>query len=287
MQSKRSIGDVIEYLAGQVIHVSIQKPKPSFVDFYAEIEGNTFDWLPYAKQTDHKLALLGYKAESMSLASMFAVTQLDAVAGMKVLDVCSAPGMKGLYLNKLVSRLDYYANDLSAPRLARLIKLLKAHSVAISAVTKYDARFIDRAYELESFERIIIDAPCSGEGVILGGNTRLLETWSPAKVKRLQQLQIGILKSSWKLLKPGGRLVYATCTLNKNENERVIKKALGIDLRVQESPLTLINSKSTDLESKHTIFRQLLKNGMSIRILPSENSIGFYITVLEKNHEIE
>jgi 16S rRNA (cytosine967-C5)-methyltransferase len=285
--SLRTIEEVFSYLSLRGIIVEQVKPKPSFVDFGNEIDGEAIDWLPYAKQTDDKLTLSSIAAESMSLVSMFAVTQLDAKPGMKVIDVCSAPGMKGLYLNKLVPGLDYYANDLSTRRLARLINLLKHHNVPISAVTKYDARFIDRAYEPESFDRILIDAPCSGEGVILGGSAKLLETWSPAKVKRLQQLQIGILKSSWKLLKPGGRLVYATCTLNKNENERVIKKALGIQVDVVESPL-LTNTPETKYDiAEHTIFRQLLKNGMSIRILPSINSIGFFVAVLEKTADID
>jgi 16S rRNA C967 or C1407 C5-methylase (RsmB/RsmF family) len=177
--------------------------------------------------------------------------------------------MKGLYLNSAFDCLEYCANDLSGDRLARLVRVFKKHRQDISAITKYDARFIDKAYDEGYFDRIIIDAPCSGEGVIMGGNDKLLATWSPAKVKRLQQLQIGILKSAWKLLAPGGRLVYATCTLNKNENERVIKKALGVSVEVREEPL--------DLETTPT-----LGNGQAWRIAPSKNSIGFFIAALDK-----
>lgn len=108
-----------------------------------------------------------------------------------------------------------------------------------------------------------------GEGVILGGDDKLLKTWSTAKVKRLQQIQIRILKSAWSLLKPGGRLVYATCTLNKNENERVVKKALGVDLSVTTGELSL-----------QTI--PILRDQEAWRILPSDNSIGFFVSVLDK-----
>jgi 16S rRNA C967 or C1407 C5-methylase (RsmB/RsmF family) len=205
---------------------------------------------------------------------MAAVHLLDAYSGLSVLDVCAAPGMKGLYLNSLYDCLEYRANDLSGDRLARLGRLFKKHGKEIDQITKYDARFIDRAYATESFDRILLDAPCSGEGVILGGNTKLLETWSPAKVKRLQQLQIGILKSAWKLLKPGGRLIYATCTLNKNENERAIKKALGATISVREGALSLSEAPQ-------------LRNKEAWRILPSENSIGFFVAALDKSVEEE
>jgi len=210
----RNVKEVIDYLAGQEIYVDLVQPKPSFFDHHDQISGTNINWLLFARQTDTKVTLANLQAESMSLASMTAVLLLDTKVGHRVLDVCAAPGMKGLYLNKLVPGIEYHANDLSTPRLSRLVKLLKKHMCTISAVTKYDARFIDRAYEAESFDRILIDAPCSGEGVILGGNTKLLETWSPAKVKRLQQLQIGILKSSWKLLKPGGRLLISKLCQN-------------------------------------------------------------------------
>lgn len=247
---------------------------PSFFDPKNELNGLSIEWLPFAKQTEHGQELGTTVVESMSLASMVAVHLLDVYDGLKVLDVCAAPGMKGLYLTSQYSCLEYCVNDISGDRLSRLSRLFAKHKIKPSNITKYDGRFIDRAYEPESFDRIIVDAPCSGEGVILGGSTKLLEAWSPAKVKRLQQLQIGILKSSWKLLKPGGRLIYATCTLNKNENERVVKKALSITLDVRESPLGISTMPQ-------------LGSAQAWRILPSPNSIGFFIAALDKTNEAE
>ena len=264
-----TLSDITEYLLVQDIVVEPLTPKNSFVDTKGSLKGTVTGWSKIAVQLDGQADLAGTLVESMSLASMCAVHMLEARPEDRVLDVCAAPGMKGYYLNKLVPHLQYYANDLSQDRLFRLRRLFTKHDVEPAGITKCDARFIDSKYDTESFDKIIIDAPCSGEGVILAGNDKLLATWSPAKVKRLQQLQIKILKSSWKLLKPGGRLVYATCTLNKNENERVVKKALGITLQVEESQLSTKNL-------------QLLKNGMAWRILPSANSIGFFVAVLDK-----
>lgn len=270
----RTPESIAEYLSEQGIYAERVIPTPSFIDPMDQLSGKAINWLPCAKQTDTAQDLSGTEAESMSIASMTAVHLLDIYGGLRVLDVCAAPGMKGLYANLVYDCLEYCVNDISGDRLARLVRLFDKHGIKPSNITKYDARFIDRAYEPESFDRIIIDAPCSGEGVILGGNIELLSAWSPAKVRRLQQLQIGILKSAWKLLKPGGRLIYATCTLNKNENERVIKKALGISVVVSEAPLDI--DTMPQLPTNH-----------AMRILPSTNSIGFFISALEKNGEIE
>jgi 16S rRNA C967 or C1407 C5-methylase (RsmB/RsmF family) len=269
-----TVDDVISYLEHQGIAVSSFRVKPSFFDPKDQLKTATISWLPLSKQSTDLLSLSGTDIESMSLASMTAVHLLDAYGGMKVLDVCAAPGMKGLYLNSVVDCLEYCANDLSGDRLARLVRLFKKHEQGIFKITKYDARFISKAYAPDSFDRIILDAPCSGEGVILGGSDKLLQAWSPAKVKRLQQLQIGILKSSWKLLKPSGRLIYATCTLNKNENERVIKKALGIAVEVCEGALDI------------KLAPQLM-HAHALRILPGENSIGFFIAALDKPSDEE
>lgn len=266
---KNKLDILLDSLKHQDILVTPVAVIPSFFDPHNEVDGTSVGWLPLSKQSAHKADLSSSLAESMSLASMAAVHLLDAYGGLRVLDVCAAPGMKGVYLNSLYDCLEYHANDLSGDRLARLARIFKKHGKEINQITKYDARFIDRAYMPESFDRILLDAPCSGEGVILGGNTKLLETWSPAKVKRLQQLQIGILKSAWKLLKPGGRLIYATCTLNKNENERVIKKALGITVSIREEALSLTQVPQ-------------LSNGEGWRILPGENSIGFFVAALDK-----
>ena len=267
-----TLDDVVAYLSAQDIEVKEHTVTPSFFDPVNQIPGRTISWLPLSKQADTVVELNKLQAESMSLASMTAVHLLDVCGGLKVLDVCSAPGMKGLYLNSLYECLEYCANDVSGDRLTRLVRLFKKHETEITNITKFDGRFIHKAYSAEHFDRILLDAPCSGEGVILGGNEKLLATWSPAKVKRLQQLQIGILKSSWKLLKPGGRLMYATCTLNKNENERVIKKALGITVHIREESLKLETMPQ-------------LKNGEAWRILPSENSIGFFVSALDKKAE--
>lgn len=285
------IDQIIAYLDVQGISAAEHTLLPSFLDPLDELDGVSIEGLSNAKQTKDVVNLVGAMAESMSIASMVAAQTLLATdleqegQNPRVLDVCAAPGMKGLYMSYARPDIEYYCNDLSKDRLSRLKRLFDKHNREIKGLTHYDARFIDRAYEPESFDRVIIDAPCSAEGVALGGDEASAETWSPAKVKRLQQLQVAIVKSAWKLVRPGGRLVYATCTLNLNENERVLKKALGISCNTTTRPL--------QLGELPTIILQLQKNGTpeqsvpALRILPSQNSIGFFIASVSKNNVAE
>ncbi len=266
-----TVTQILSYLEAQDIIVQPAVVLPSFFDPNHEISGNAPTWSSLATQTHTTVDLSQTHAESMSLASMQAVHALGAQAGERVLDMCAAPGMKSLYMHALEPRIDLYSNDLSADRLARMRRLFAKHGVT-STTTKSDARFLGDVYDDAFFDKVLIDAPCSGEGLAVVGNQNQADAWSPAKVKRLQQLQIKILKTGWKLLRPGGTLVYATCTLNKNENERVIHKALKIDVTTNQSPLSL---QATP---------QLL-HGESMRVLPSSNSIGFFMAVLHKHAE--
>lgn len=281
VQCKRSMteqhtshqGRIIEYLLKQDIFVTPATPQRTFFDLSSEIPGEIVLWAPKACLSKELVDLSGTHAVSMSLASMAAVQFLSLTDAVNLLDLCAAPGMKSLYAAKMHPHLQLHCNDVSYDRIERMKRLFDAHGVD-AVITKSDARFIHTQYPVESFERILVDAPCSGEGVALGGDVKMAAAWSPAKVKRLQQLQIKIVKSAWQLLKPGGRLIYGTCTLNKNENERVIKKTLGITLDVRTEPLSLKTLP-------------LLTHGQAWRILPSTYSIGFFIAVLDKNEQTE
>lgn len=260
---------ILSYLEAHDILVDECQVLPSFIDYMDELVGITPTWSPIAKQSKVALKLEGSLAESMSLASMAAIHFLTIEDNQRILDTCASPGMKSLYLSKLHTSLSLTVNDLSHGRLQRLHRLFVKHNIK-ATIVESDASTADSEIYQDTYDRILIDAPCSGEGVILSGDKNLLGTWSPAKVKRLQQLQIKIVKNAIKSLKPDGRLVYATCTLNKNENERVIKKALKIELDVKTCPLSLAELPN-------------LVHGQAWRITPSKNSIGFFIAVIDKS----
>lgn len=257
---------LIKNLERQGIDVSKEKPADYFL---TNSTSGTVSWEPFA--VNAKSAMNDIK---MSLASMAAVQLLDVEDGHRVLDACAAPGMKSMYLKRIRPSCTIFCNDVSSARVARM-KRLHADNNIEAEYRIGDATTLSGHLNGRLFDRVLVDAPCSGEGVILGGNESMLKTWSTAKINRLQQLQIRIVKDAWRSLRPGGLMVYSTCTLNKNENERVLKKALKLDISPSQAPLNT---------------NELPKPGAPIwawRILPSQESIGFFVAVIKKQEEHE
>lgn len=297
-----SLQDVAEYLAHQDIDATgldAVPPLPSFLDPAAQLPARPVGWSPLARQSDAPLDLRATQAEAMGLASMAAVHYMRLQPGQTVLDACAAPGMKSLYIKSLQPAVALTANDLSYGRLQRLQRLLASHGADVTS-SQADARQLHTSLAVESFDRVLVDAPCSGEGLIMAGDAKHLAAWSPAKVKRLQQLQVRIVKSAWQLLKPGGRLVYSTCTLNRNENERVLHKALAATQSRGRQYDDYDSGKDSATSTGHAIgavgfgdvsviTRPLqldslpaLQSGQAWRIMPGRNSIGFFIAVIDK-----
>lgn len=159
-------------------------------------------------------------------SSWLPVIALDPRAGERVLDVCAAPGGKSSHIAALMQGSgELIANDNSRARLAKLRANLSRLGVHAD-YTLYDATRLTRYMDAESYDKILLDAPCSGEGLIQLSQPKTLDSWSVAHVRRLATLQQRIIEQAWQLLRPGGRLVYSTCTMAPEENEMVIHKLL-------------------------------------------------------------
>ena len=101
-------------------------------------------------------------------------------------------------------------------------KLFDLYEVPIENFYNQPAQYLYKNIENEKFDKILIDAPCSGEGMINLENPKTIGFWSVKKIKRLSKLQKRIIESAVKLLKPGGTLIYSTCTFASEENEENI-----------------------------------------------------------------
>ena len=150
-------------------------------------------------------------------AAQATVDYLRLSDGLRVLDACAAPGGKAAHVLER-SDVELTAVDIDADRMARVGATLDRLGLQANLV-QGDATRPQDWWDGQKFDRILIDAPCSATGVIRRHpDIRWLRR--PADVDALRALQASILTALWPLLKPGGILVYATCSILKEENER-------------------------------------------------------------------
>ena len=150
---------------------------------------------------------------------------LDVQPGMKVLDLCAAPGGK---TTQLAAALDgrglLVCNEIEPKRAKILSRNIERLGVANALVLNEHPKRLEERFE-GFFDRVLVDAPCSGEGMFRKEEAAVND-WSEATVAMCADRQKEILRSAVRMLAPGGRLVYSTCTFAPEENEGVIKDAL-------------------------------------------------------------
>jgi 16S rRNA (cytosine967-C5)-methyltransferase len=157
-------------------------------------------------------------------AAQLAAGLLDLAPGQRVLDLCAAPGGKTLHILETCPEVALTALDCAPERVKRIHENLSRGGLRARVVTA-DACDPESWWEGQPFERILLDAPCSATGVIRRHpDIKLLR--QADDLDALQALQARILESAWQLLAPGGMLVYATCSVLKQENEEQIGRFL-------------------------------------------------------------
>jgi 16S rRNA (cytosine967-C5)-methyltransferase len=146
---------------------------------------------------------------------------LSLSAGQRVLDACCAPGGKSCHILETEPELDtLIALDIDSDRLSRVQQNLDRLALKATLVTG-DASDPEAWWDGVSFDRILCDAPCSATGVIRRNPDIKLHR-TAADITQLAELQLSILTSLWMTLKPGGKLLYATCSILPTENELVV-----------------------------------------------------------------
>jgi len=151
---------------------------------------------------------------------------LGLAPGQRLLDACAAPGGKTALMAEREPDLSaLVAVDVDPNRLARVRENLSRGGLS-AEVLQGDSAQPKKWWDGEPFDRILLDAPCSGLGVIRRHPDIRLRK-SPSDIDKLPALQARLLKATWRLLKPGGRLVYVTCTVTRSENHDVIAEFLA------------------------------------------------------------
>ncbi len=167
------------------------------------------------------------------VAAQFAAKLLDVQPGQRVLDVCAAPGGKAAHILEHQPQLkELVAVDIDSTRLLRVNDTLQRLKLAATLIAG-DAQAPQDWWDGQLFERILLDAPCSALGVIRRHpDIKLLRRADD--IEALQALQQNILHAIWPLLAPGGLLVYATCSILKQENEQQIAAFLATHADAKE-----------------------------------------------------
>lgn len=170
-------------------------------------------------------------------SAMTPAATLPVERGDRVLDICAAPGGKSTELAaKLAGSGILVSNDISASRAKALLKNLELYGSTNSLIiSEAPHELADRFTEY--FDKILIDAPCSGEGMFRK-SVSMVTAWEKNGNQLFADLQRNILTEAVKMLKPGGKLLYSTCTFAPMENEKSIEYLLSLDdsLIVEDFP---------------------------------------------------
>lgn len=157
---------------------------------------------------------------------MTPANRLPVEPGDRVLDVCAAPGGKATELGaKLQNEGVLVANDISSSRARGLLKNLEVFGIGNMLVMSEEPGRLER-YFSGYFDKILIDAPCSGEGMFRK-DKKMVRAWEEHGPEFFSKLQRSIITQAARMLKPGGMMLYSTCTFDPLENEGTIEYLLG------------------------------------------------------------
>ena len=230
------------------------------------------------KTIEHMLGLIYIQAP----ISMVPVEVLDPKPGEKVLDLCAAPGSKSTQIAQLLGGVGVLvANDISFERVKALASNLQRFGVLNVIVTLMDGRKFPR-FARGCFDKVLVDAPCSSLGIV-SKNWGIARSWSPEIAKRLSKTQRQLIVAGFDCLKPGGELVYATCTLTVEENEMVVQYLLEKreNAILAEIDLSSLRYRRGIVEWDDMRFDEELRK--TIRIMPYDNwAEGFYVARILK-----
>ena len=211
-------------------------------------------------------------------ASMIPPIVLDPKPGEIVLDMCAAPGSKSSQIAALMKNKGILvANDIKGDRIASLGINVQRMGISNILITQMSGE----RFKGSEFDKILVDAPCSGTGTIRK-SLKTLNLWNPNTIKRIAGLQRKLIDTAFNCLKKGGTLVYSTCSLEPEEDEGVVNylinkyknaKLQDIELNIKRSPAVL--------RFEDDIYSKEIKK--CLRIWPQDNDTeGFFVAKIRK-----
>jgi 16S rRNA C967 or C1407 C5-methylase (RsmB/RsmF family) len=203
---------------------------------------------------------------------------LDVKEDDWVLDLAAAPGGKSLIFSEIARKVSAVEPDKG--RFFRMKRNFKEHGAKNIQTYNKDGRFVYKATG-EMFDRVFLDAPCSSEAHI--DFNEGITWWNLKRVRRFAKLQKELIISAFEALKPGGEMIFATCTFSPEENEEsvdfLLKKYENAEIMDVKLPIENIQNGLTKWEDKE--FHPDVSK--SVRILPKDAYSGFFFAKIKKN----
>ena len=211
---KASVEEVIEELRKEGVEAVQGKYVPTVVKFRGP-----YDFDRSRLYAEGKIVI---QDEAAAAASII----LDPKPGEVVVDMCAAPGGKTEHMGELMKNHGkIYAFDIDNARIKRMKELLRRTGITIVEIYREDVRKAPKILGEEIADKVLLDAPCTSSGTIMK-NHELRWRIQEKKIYEMAQLQLELLRTAVKLVKPGGRILYTTCSLFREENEDVVSKIL-------------------------------------------------------------
>ena len=257
------------------------------------IQTSPVPWCPLCHQvTDGTIrqlqALHHAKTDGLYIqaaSSMLAVYALQVAPEMRVLDLCAAPGSKTSQIAALMdNRGMLVANDRSRKRLYRLREILQRQGATGVEILCGPGERLGQTHA-DCFDRVLVDAPCSGEGRFRLDRPIRLSRWNMQEIRGLAKLQEQLLIAALRCVRVGGLVVYSTCTFAPEENEFVLEKVLRkktVDASLVELPkeLTPPTARQPVTQWGGKDITQDLSS--AVRIIPDNTTTGFFIACLKR-----
>jgi NOL1/NOP2/sun family putative RNA methylase len=217
------------------------------------------------------------------LSSMMPPLALNPEKDEAILDLCAAPGSKTTQIVMLMkNKGTIIANDIALGRIKALQTNLERCGCTNVIITRMKGETLCNRFKKNKifFDKILVDAPCSGEGTIRF-DLKILKMWNPNMIKKLANEQKRLCVAALSCLKPQGILVYSTCTYEPEENEMVVDFLLkNFNLKIEEINLPIKTRPGITKWQGNKLNDELKK---TLRIYPQDNnSEGFFVAKLRK-----
>ena len=271
------------------IRVNTLKIQPGELRNRLENKGfelQTIEWISYGFEVLKETYNLGSLHEYLqgyfylqNVASMLPAIILDPKPGETIIDMCAAPGGKATHMAQIMNNKGcLILIERNSKRIPALEINLRRMGVLNSIVLNLDAINLQKL-NIEA-DKILLDAPCTGEGLIRQDKSRK-KSKTQKDIEKLAGIQKKLLNSGLKVLKPGGTLLYSTCSIAPEENEFVINDVLQDRLDYSIIPLNNRYGVSGLTRVLGKVLRKDLK--LSQRLYPHiHNTIGFFICLIKK-----